>query len=44
MPLRKVAEAADESWRGGMVVTLGDRLELLDADHDIWSVPVHRLL
>ena len=42
--LRTVARAAGDEWRGGLVVHSGDRLQLLDAEHDLWGVPAHRLL
>ncbi len=43
-PLRDVAAALKSGWRGGIVVTRGAQIELLDAANKIWCVPVHRLL
>jgi hypothetical protein len=43
-PLRDVAAALKTDWRGGIVVTRGVQIELLDADNKIWSVPANRLL
>lgn len=40
--LRRLAESMGESWRGGLVVYLGERIERLDAN--LWAVPVGRLL
>lgn len=41
--LRRLAEAAGERWRGGMVVYRGSRLKPL-CEPDIWAVPFVRLL
>jgi predicted AAA+ superfamily ATPase len=43
-PLRDIAAALKSRWRGGIVVTRGAPIELLDAENKIWCVPVHRLL
>jgi predicted AAA+ superfamily ATPase len=42
--LRALAARLGSTWRGGIVVTGGTHLRRLDADHDIWEVPIHRLL
>jgi len=42
--LRDVATALHSVWRGGVLVTRGAHVELLDASANIWSVPAHRLL
>jgi predicted AAA+ superfamily ATPase len=41
-PLRRVAEALGDRWRGGLVVSSGTRLERLDTG--VWAVPAERLL
>lgn len=43
-PLRRVATALGDRWAGGWVITTGDRVERLDDEHEIWAIPVHRLL
>jgi predicted AAA+ superfamily ATPase len=40
--LREVGEALGKTWRGGLVVHPGTAIQRLD--HQIWSVPVDRLL
>ena len=42
--LRDLAVGLGERWRGGMVVTHGGVIERLDERHDIWSMPLHRLV
>ncbi len=42
--LRALAEHLGERWRGGLVVTRGGSLEMIDPVHRIWAVPAHRLL
>lgn len=42
-PLKAVAQALGDRWRGGLVVYAGDRIVHL-ADPDIWAVPSRRLL
>jgi predicted AAA+ superfamily ATPase len=42
--LRALAQALGPRWRGGMVVHRGRALVRLDADLDLWAVPLHRLL
>ena len=41
--LVRVADSLGSDWAGGGVVYRGDRLELLNPDHNIWAIPVHRL-
>jgi predicted AAA+ superfamily ATPase len=43
-PLRALAAHLGSAWRGGIVVTGGTHLRRLDADSDIWEIPIHRLL
>lgn len=43
-PMRRVAVALGELWRGGLVVHRGERIELLDAELNLWGVPLDRLL
>ncbi len=43
-PMRRVATALGDDWRGGLVVHRGDRIELLDEELDIWGLPLDRLL
>ncbi len=42
--LRSVAAELGEEWLGGIVVFRGDRIERIDAEFDIWAVPIHRLV
>jgi predicted AAA+ superfamily ATPase len=42
--LRALAEHLGASWRGGLVVSRGGPVEPIDSEHNIWSVPAHRLL
>ncbi|MEK7729712.1 MAG: ATP-binding protein [candidate division KSB1 bacterium] len=42
-PLREVANALGREWLGGIVVNRGNRLELLDSEAKIWSMPAPRL-
>jgi len=41
--LRRLAASAGDRWLGGLLIHRGSRLEQLDADCDIWSMPVSRL-
>lgn len=43
-PLRALAAHLGSRWRGGIVVNGGAHLRRLDPDHDIWEIPIHRLL
>ena len=43
-PLRRVARALGERWRGGIVAHRGDRIEPLDPELNLWGVPLERLL
>ncbi len=42
--LRSLAETLKSHWAAGLVVTQGNTIEVLDSQHKIWSIPVHRLL
>ena len=42
--LRSVAEGLGSEWGGGLVIYGGRTIEQLDAEHDLWAVPAHRLL
>jgi hypothetical protein len=41
--MREVAAALGKTWRGGLVIYLGDSLKKI-AEPNIWSVPSRRLL
>ncbi|MEM8960517.1 MAG: ATP-binding protein [Acidobacteriota bacterium] len=41
--LKTLRGALGDEWRGGLVVTRGRDIRLLDESHDIWEVPLHRL-
>ena len=43
-PMRKIAAALGDGWRGGIVVHQGDRIEEIDRELGIWGVPLNRLL
>ena len=43
-PLRKLAGALGADWRGGVVVTTGNEVRVLDEDRAIWQVGLERLL
>lgn len=40
--LKKIAAALGNSWRGGLVIYRGNRIERIDDPH-IWAVPSWRL-
>jgi uncharacterized protein len=42
-PMKAVADALGPRFRGGIVVTLGGRLEPASSDGRFWCVPAHRL-